>query len=381
MRTAAIIVAAGSGQRAGGDTPKQFWPLLGRPVLAWSASVFFDAGIGDIIIAVAPEQEAHAREAVGAIPVRFVKGGTTRTASVRAGLEAVPAADLILVHDAARPGLALATIRELIGEIADGAVAVAPALPIADTLVRADESGRVTDAIERAGAHAVQTPQAFCANTLRACYAATSPSAQFTDDLSVVRAAGAEVRLTRGDPRLMKLTYKEDLHLIEALMRGASFLSVGHGFDAHRFGEGDHVTLCGVRIPHHKGLIGHSDADAGWHALVDAILGALGQGDIGAHFSPSDPNWKDADSVRFLEHARDLARALDARIQHVDVTIICERPKVSPHREIMRARTAEALGLPVERVSVKATTTERMGFCGREEGLAAQATATLERLR
>ncbi len=379
MSTAAIIVAAGSGQRAGGGTPKQFWPLLGRPVLAWSVATFAEAGVDQIVIAIAPDQEARAREALAAWKVDFVHGGATRTASVRSALAAASDADVVLVHDAARPGLTAAMVRTLVEQVQQGADAVAPALPLSDTLLRSDGAGRVRETIDRADAHAVQTPQAFRGAVLRAAYAAAG--ADFTDDLSVVRAYGGETQLVRGDVRLMKLTYPEDITVIETLMSGERFTCVGHGVDAHRFGEGDHVTLCGVRIPHHKGLLGHSDADAGWHALVDAILGALGEGDIGAHFPPSDPRWKGADSERFLRHARELAEAAGARILHVDVTILCERPKIGPHREAMRARTAAVLGLPVERVSVKATTTERMGFLGREEGLAAQATATLERRR
>jgi 2-C-methyl-D-erythritol 4-phosphate cytidylyltransferase/2-C-methyl-D-erythritol 2,4-cyclodiphosphate synthase len=214
---------------------------------------------------------------------------------------------------------------------------------------------------------------------LRAAYAALPGDAAMSDDLGVTRAYGAEARLMAGDARLMKITYPEDAAMLERLMRGERITCVGNGVDAHRFGAGDYVSLCGVRIPHDKGLVGHSDADAGWHALVDAILGGLGQGDIGAHFPPSDPQWKGADSERFLRHAVQLAVEADARILHVDVTLLCERPKIGPHRDRMRARTAEVLGLPVERVSVKATTTERMGFLGREEGLAAQATATLDR--
>jgi 2-C-methyl-D-erythritol 4-phosphate cytidylyltransferase/2-C-methyl-D-erythritol 2,4-cyclodiphosphate synthase len=225
----------------------------------------------------------------------------------------------------------------------------------------------------------VQTPQAFRADALRAAYAALAPAASMTDDIAVVRANGVEATLIEGDAKLMKITYPEDFAMIERMLGGERITCVGHGVDAHRFGDGTFVTLCGVQIPHSKGLVGHSDADAGWHALVDAILGALGEGDIGAHFPPSDPQWKGADSERFLRHAALLAERAGAKIIHVDVTLLCERPKIGPHRDAMRARTAEVLGLPLSRVSVKATTTERMGFTGREEGLAAHATATVER--
>jgi 2-C-methyl-D-erythritol 4-phosphate cytidylyltransferase/2-C-methyl-D-erythritol 2,4-cyclodiphosphate synthase len=288
-------------------------------------------------------------------------------------------ADIVLIHDAARPGLSADMVRSLIKAIETGAAGAAPALPVADALRRADAGGDVVGEIERDGVMRVQTPQTFRTDALRAAYVALPDDAAMSDDLAVVRANGGVCVLVPGDARLMKITYREDLALMEKLLSGERVTCVGGGIDAHRFGEGDHVTLCGVRIAHDKGLVGHSDADAGWHALVDAILGALGEGDIGAHFPPSDPQWKGADSERFLRHAAKLAADAGARIVHVDITLVCERPKIGPHREAMRARTADVLGLPLSRVSVKATTTERMGFLGREEGLAAQATATLER--
>jgi 2-C-methyl-D-erythritol 4-phosphate cytidylyltransferase/2-C-methyl-D-erythritol 2,4-cyclodiphosphate synthase len=310
--------------------------------------------------------------------VRVVAGGATRTDSVRAGLAAVDGAEIILIHDAARPGLTPDIVRALINATSDAA-GVAPALAVADTLRRVDGAGLITGDVDRTALMRVQTPQAFRADALRAAYAALSAGEALTDDLSVVRSRGGVVKLIAGDERLMKLTYPEDRVLLERLLSGERVTCVGNGIDAHRFGPGDHVTLCGVRIAHDKSLVGHSDADAGWHALVDAILGALGDGDIGAHFPPSDPQWKGADSERFLRHAAELASKAGARILHVDVTLVCERPKIGPHRDAMRARTAEVLGIPITRVSVKATTTERMGFIGREEGLAAQATATLDR--
>lgn len=311
--------------------------------------------------------------------MRIVDGGTTRTGSVRNALAAVGAADAILVHDAARPGLSADLIRALLAELEAGAAAVAPALAVPDTLRRADALGRIVEDVVREGVMRIQTPQAFRADILRAAYAALAADASMTDDIAVVRASGVEAKLIEGDAKLMKITYPEDMAMLERMLGGERITCVGHGVDAHRFGDGTFVTLCGVQIPHGKGLVGHSDADAGWHALVDAILGALGEGDIGAHFPPSDPQWKGADSERFLRHAVKLAERAGARIVHVDVTLLCEAPKIGPHREAMRARTAEVLGLPLNRVSVKATTTERMGFTGREEGLAAQATATVER--
>ena len=377
---AALIVAAGRGERAGGEIPKQYMSLLGRPVLRWSVDAVAQAGAEQIVVVIVPEHENLCRGATDGGPaVRIVPGGATRTDSVRAGLAAIESADVVLVHDAARPGLTADVVRALLGAIETGAAGAAPALPVADSLRRADARGAVTDEVERDGLMRVQTPQAFRTSALRAAYAALPADAAMSDDLAVVRAHGGACVLVPGDARLMKITYPEDLALMEKLLSANRVTCVGAGIDAHRFGPGDHVTLCGVRIAHDKSLVGHSDADAGWHALVDAILGALGEGDIGAHFASSDPQWKDADSEQFLRHAAKLAADAGARIMHVDVTLVCERPKIGPHREAMRARTAEVLCLPLSRVSVKATTTEGMGFLGREEGLAAQATATVER--
>jgi 2-C-methyl-D-erythritol 4-phosphate cytidylyltransferase/2-C-methyl-D-erythritol 2,4-cyclodiphosphate synthase len=380
MTVAALIVAAGGGTRAGGHIPKQYRDLSGRSVLWWSVQAFVEAGIGQIAVAVGAGQEDLAHAALlGASPVTLVQGGTTRTASVRAGLAALGGADIVLIHDAARPGLTPSIISALIGAIEAGAAGAAPALPVVDALRRTDDAGHIVGEVERADLVGVQTPQAFRGGALRAAYAAAAQDASFTDDLAVMRAHGGDVVVIPGDPRLMKLTYAEDFAILERLLGGQYITCVGSGFDAHRFGDGDHLTLCGVRVAHGRGLIGHSDADAGWHALVDAILGALGEGDIGAHFPPNDPKWKGADSEKFLRHAVKLTHDAGTRIMHVDITLICEAPKIGPHREAMRARTAEVLGLPLSRVSVKATTTERMGFTGREEGLAAQATATLQR--
>lgn len=379
MKTAALIVAAGRGERLGGDIPKQYRILGARSVLAWSVQALAEAGVGQIVVAVAAGQAELCRAATkDGPPVQIVTGGESRTASVRAGLAALKDAELIHIHDAARPGLKAEVVKALEDAIARGADGASPALSITDSVRRVDAHTRVVADVERDGLMRVQTPQTFRASVLRNAYAALSDSASVSDDLAVVRAYGGRCVLIPGDPRLLKLTYPEDFAVLERMM-SERVICVGNGVDAHRFGDGDHVTLCGVKIEHSKGLVGHSDADAGWHSLVDAILGALGEGDIGAHFPPSDPQWKGADSERFLRHARQLADAAGARILHVDVTLLCERPKIGPHRDRMRQRTADVLGLPIERVSVKATTTERMGFLGREEGLAAQATATLER--
>ena len=382
MRVSGIIVAAGRGERAGGGIPKQYRVLAGRPVLAWSIEALAGASVGPIVVAINRDHEAQFASATkdGSVVLR-VLGGETRTASVRSGLDALAAnaPDIVLIHDAARPGVSAELIQQLVAEIEAGADGAAPALPLADSLRRIDGQKRVVGEADRAGLMAVQTPQAFRFAKLRDAYARLASDAAPTDDIAVAVAAGLDVRLVAGDPKLIKLTYPEDAAMIEHALGGTRATIVGSGVDAHRFGPGDHVMLCGVRVTHDKGMIGHSDADVGWHALVDALLGAIGDGDIGAHFPPSDPQWKGANSEVFLRHARDLVEKDGARILHVDVTLMCERPKIGPHREAMRARTAEVLGLSIAQVSVKATTTERMGFLGREEGLAAQAVASVER--
>lgn len=378
MKAAALIVAAGRGERAGGEIPKQYRLLMGRPVVAWSVEAFAAAGLRDIVVAIAPEHAPLLRQALEqGQGVRVAEGGATRSDSVRAGLAALPPdSSVVLIHDAARPGLTPETVHALIAAIEAGADGAAPALPLFDALWRGE--GASLAHVDRTGLQRIQTPQAFKFDLIRSAYAAAGAQS-FADDVAVARAAGAAIRLIPGDDRLMKLTVQQDFDTLERLMSSSRITCVGSGFDAHRFGVGDHVTLCGVRIPHDRGVLGHSDADAGWHALVDAILGALGEGDIGAHFPPSDPQWKGADSELFLRHAKALADRAGARLAHVDITLICERPKIGPHRESMRRRTADVLSLPLSRVSVKATTTERIGFTGREEGLAAQATATLDR--
>ncbi|HVY85698.1 MAG TPA: bifunctional 2-C-methyl-D-erythritol 4-phosphate cytidylyltransferase/2-C-methyl-D-erythritol 2,4-cyclodiphosphate synthase [Caulobacterales bacterium] len=379
MRVAGIIVAAGRGERVGGEIPKQYRDLGGQSVLGWSVRAFASANIEEILVVVSAEHMDLAKSALIGLPsVRIVTGGPSRTASVRAGLAKLGEAAGVLIHDAARPGLTAETIRALLNELEGGASAVAPALPLSDALKRVDEQGRVLGEVGRSGLRRVQTPQAFRAAAIRAAYANADPDAVFDDDLAVAAAAGFAAKLIPGDDRLLKLTFPEDFAIMERMLTENRTTRVGTGFDAHRFGAGDHVTLCGVRVAHDKGLVGHSDADAGWHALVDAILGAISAGDIGQHFPPSDPQWAGADSEVFLRHAAGLVNERGGRIIHVDVTLICERPKVSPHREAMRRRTADALGLPLDCVSVKATTTERLGFLGREEGLAAQAVATIE---
>ena len=349
--------------------------------MRWSAEALLAAGAAPVVVVVADGDQANAAEALlGLDGWVTVPGGATRALSVQAGLAALKtqADDLaVLIHDAARPFVTESHVRALLDGLAgaDGAI---PALPVADTLKRSDAAGGTTTA-PREGLHRAQTPQAFRLSVLRRAYAAwPAGAAEPTDDAQVVERAGGRVALVAGDPMLMKLTYPEDFTMAERLVQPVLITRVGQGFDAHRFGPGDSVTLCGVRIAHDHGLIGHSDADAGLHALTDALLGAIGDGDIGVHFPPSDPRWKGADSGVFMRHAVSLLRARGGQLVNVDVTVICERPKLGPHRQAMRESLAALLDLPIDRISVKATTTETMGFTGREEGLAAQALAVVQ---
>jgi 2-C-methyl-D-erythritol 4-phosphate cytidylyltransferase/2-C-methyl-D-erythritol 2,4-cyclodiphosphate synthase len=378
MSFSAIIVAAGSGERAGPGAPKAWRDLAGRPVARWSVEALLAAGARRIVVVVAPDRVGHARTVLQGLPGwTVVEGGATRAASVQAGLAALDGEDgeAVLIHDAARPFVSGEHVARLLAALAgaDGAIL---ALPVADTLKRG--AGVIEATVAREGLWRAQTPQAFRSAALRAAYAAWPAGAEPTDDAAVIEQAGGRVALAAGDPLLMKLTYPEDFAMAERLAGAARITRIGQGLDAHRWGPGEAVWLCGVRIDHDQGLIGHSDADAGLHALTDAILGAIGEGDIGEHFPPSDPQWRGASSDRFLVHAAALAAAKGARILNADVTLVCERPKIRPHRDAMRARIAELLGLPVSRVSVKATTTEGMGFTGREEGLVAQAVVAVE---
>jgi 2-C-methyl-D-erythritol 4-phosphate cytidylyltransferase/2-C-methyl-D-erythritol 2,4-cyclodiphosphate synthase len=326
---------------------------------------------------VAPGDEAAACAAFAGLDRwRLAVGGAERIDSVRAGLAALPeGTEAVLIHDAARPFLRGEHVAALLAalETADGAL---PCLPVGDTLKREDEAGLSTT--PRDGLFRAQTPQAFRLDRLMAAYAAWPAGETPTDDAAVAERAGLKVVRTPGDPMLMKLTYAEDFTMAERLAGGSRIVRTGFGYDAHRFGPGEAVWLCGVEIAHDRALVGHSDADAGLHALTDALLGAVGDGDIGDHFPPSDPQWRGASSDRFLRHALERVRRMGGRVLNVDVTLICERPKIKPHRAAMRARLAELLELPLDRVSVKATTTEGMGFTGREEGLAAQAVASVE---
>jgi 2-C-methyl-D-erythritol 4-phosphate cytidylyltransferase / 2-C-methyl-D-erythritol 2,4-cyclodiphosphate synthase len=367
MKTVALIVAAGRGERAGGDVPKQYAMLGGVPVIARAVDAFGDM---PVFVVIGAGQEALAQGALADRRVTLVTGGAERQDSVRLGLEAIGSADRVLIHDAARCLLPCAVIDRLLAALDthDGAV---PVLSVADSVARAD--GLLGDAVDRSGLVRVQTPQAFRFNAIMTSHHAwAGPPA--TDDAQVARAAGFNVVAVEGDAMLEKITRPEDFAAAAnrlLVSRSAS------GFDVHRLEAGEELWLGGVLIPHDKGLSGHSDADVALHAITDAVLGCIGAGDIGSHFPPSDAQWRGASSDRFLDHGRGLVAAKGGVIDFVDLTIICEAPKVGPHRETMRARIAEILQVPPSRISVKATTTERLGFTGRGEGIAAQAIATV----
>lgn len=372
---AAVIVAAGEGLRAGQPLPKQFAPWRGKPVLRHSLEVLQAAGARELVIAIPANARAEAERVIkGIAGVHLVPGGATRQASVRAALEALAEAapERVLIHDAARPDLPEAVIDRLLDALATQAGAI-PVLPIVDSLVAADDTLMGAPA-DRAALRRVQTPQAFRFADILAAHRAWSGAANAGDDAQVLQAAGGQVALVAGDERLAKLTFAADF-----AAPTAPPIRVGTGFDVHRLVAGEELWLGGLLIPHAKGLAGHSDADVVLHAIVDAVLGALGDGDIGVHFPPSDPRWKGAASSQFLMHAAGLARAAGYAIAHLDCTIICEAPRIGPHRAAMRARIAELAGLAVEAVSIKGTTTEGLGFTGRGEGIAAQAIATLVR--
>ena len=377
MRVIALLMAAGSGSRFGAAEPKQFLPLLGRPILRHAAEALLaDGAVEALLPVVAPGQAARVLAMLEGLPcLPAVEGGASRQESVRAGLEALAeqAPDAVLVHDAARPILPPGCIPALLAalEAHPGAI---PAQPVTDTL-KAGQDGTILRTVPRAGLYRAQTPQAFRFAALLDAHRAATDEA--TDDASLLEEAGLTVALLAGSENNLKVTYPEDLARAEAALLPRFLPAMGTGFDVHRLVEGRPLILCGLTIPHDKGLDGHSDADVGLHALCDAIYGALAEGDIGRHFPPSEAEWKDADSARFLRHAAGRVAARGGIITHADVTLICERPKIGPHADAMRARLAELMGIPVARVSVKATTTERLGFTGRGEGIAAQAAATL----
>jgi 2-C-methyl-D-erythritol 4-phosphate cytidylyltransferase / 2-C-methyl-D-erythritol 2,4-cyclodiphosphate synthase len=399
---AGVVVAAGRGTRTGLAAPKQYAPLAGRPVLRWALEALAaHPAIGPIVAVIDPADRPLYDQAAaglqGLLPP--VAGGTTRQDSVRHGLEALAEnrPDFVLIHDAARPFVSAALLDRILAALTPEAGLV-PTLPVADSLKRVAEGGdvgrvkssvmgggvgggvgSVVDNVVRDGVAAAQTPQAFpFAAILQAHRQALQAGASdLTDDAAVAAAAGFPVRTVAGERGNLKLTTGEDFAFAEAWLARRQEWRTGQGFDVHAFGQGNHVMLCGVAVPHTRGLTGHSDADVGLHALTDAVLGALGEADIGAHFPPSDPAWRGAGSDRFLADAAGRVARRGGAIVHLDVTLICERPRIGPYREAMRARVAEIAGIEASRVSVKATTSEGLGFTGRGEGIAAMAAATL----
>ncbi len=395
QRNIALVVAAGRGLRAGGGLPKQYRPIRGRAILRRTVEALLaHRRIAAVQVVIAADARAFYDAALAPLcdDARLlapVTGGASRQESVLRGLEALAripdgAPDVVLIHDAARPFVSAALIDRVLGAVEAERGAI-PALPLVDTVKRADDECLVTGTVERHGLWRVQTPQGFPFAPILAAHRRAGGGA-LTDDAAVAEAAGLSVRLVPGDEDNFKITTADDFRRAERLLATvaadapaapAPIPRIGQGFDVHRFGPGDHVMLCGLAIPCDAGLIGHSDADVVLHAVTDAILGALALGDIGQHFPPSDPRFKDAASARFLAHALDLTRVRGGRLVHCDVTIIGEKPRIAPHRERLRGELAALLGLKREAVSLKATTTEKLGFTGRDEGLAAQAVVTI----
>ncbi len=373
MHIAAIIVAAGRGTRAGGKLPKQWQSLRGRPVLAHTLAAL-QPHVTTNVVVVHPDDSALWDQS-GLLADIVVQGGATRDASVRAGLEALAnhAPELVLIHDAARPLVSARIITDVIAALASNPCA-APALPVTDALWTGT-ADQVTGTQDRAGLFRAQTPQGFhFAKILQAHRSLPGP---FADDVAVARAAGLDVAIVTGAEDNLKITGPDDLARAARLMESTMDIRMGNGYDVHRFGPGDHVWLCGVKVPHARSLQGHSDADVGMHAITDAIYGALGKGDIGQHFPPSDPQWRGAESQIFLKHAANLAVENGFAISNMDCTLVCEHPKIGPHQSAMKAALAAITDVDEDRISVKATTSERLGFTGREEGIASLATVTL----
>ena len=370
---ALILVGAGRGERAGGKIPKQYRLLRGIPLLAHTLKNAVSTELFNRTVLVIASGDDRAAELFPGATI--VTGGTSRTASVRAGLDALcdDPPRFVMIHDAARPFLDADLVMPLMSALKthDGAV---PALPIADAL-----KSEAFDPVDRNQMRRVQTPQAFDYAKIKAAFDASPPDATTHDDIAIARNAGLSLAFTPGSERNFKVTWPEDFAKAEAILSASTISVIGSGFDVHRLAVSEEpLRLCGIEVESKYRLVGHSDADVGLHAITDAILGAVAQGDIGDHFSPSDPQWKGAKSDQFLRHALKLASDADATLRHIDLTIICERPKVKPYRQAMRERVAEISGLPVGRVSIKATTTETLGFTGRKEGIAAQALATME---
>ncbi len=376
MRIIALIVAAGRGSRAGGEMPKQ-WQMLGdRRVIDHTLAAFANhPEIDTIAVVLHPDDMGKAGDFTDKGMI-VATGGADRATSVRNGLAALGDGGYVLIHDAARPCVSHAVITGVIRAL-DAGPAAAPGLAVTDALWQAG-GGLITGTKDRSGLFAAQTPQGFDLGLIRAAHAAYNGTA--ADDVEVARAAGIPVTMTPGDADNIKITTADDFARARRILEAIMDIRTGNGFDVHAFGPGDHVMLCGLKIPHDQGLVGHSDADVGMHTVTDAIYGALAMGDIGQHFPPSDPQWKGASSDVFLRHAAALAREMGFTLTHVDCTLVCEYPKVGPHAAEMRKIMAAILQIDIARVSVKATTSERLGFTGRGEGIACMATATLVKL-
>ena len=381
-QTIALVVAAGRGSRLGGDRPKQYLPLAGAPILRHTLrALAAHPDISGVRAVIHPDDaDAYHAAASGLQAMAPVLGGASRQESVLLGLESLAAdpPERVLIHDGARPFVDAATIDRVLAALETHAGAI-PAIPVADTLKRAGADRTIQETVPRAGLWRAQTPQGFRFQEILAAHRQAAGRVEASDDAAVMERAGQAVGLVEGNPENVKVTTQDDLTRAERWLAGAAETRVGQGYDVHRFADTPGpVMLCGVPVDHDHGLAGHSDADVGLHVVVDALLGALGEGDIGHHFPPSDPQWKGADSAQFVTRALEIAASRGARLVHVDVTLICERPKVGPHRTEMAARLAELLQLPASRVSVKATTTEGLGFTGRREGIAAQAAVTVQ---
>ncbi len=379
-RIAVLVVAAGKGERAGTELPKQYERLAGKPMLRRTveafAALFSDSKWPVLVVIGAGQTELAAQALAGLSLPPPVTGGATRQESVRLGLEALAkdAPDFVLIHDAARPLISRKVIGDVVAALEGGADGALPMIAASDTLRRAGNDGRWS-LVARENLYRAQTPQGFVYAKIAAAHRMHAGT-EVTDDVALAELAGMKVQMVEGEEKNIKVTRKQDFALAESLI-GAD-VRTASGYDVHKFKEGDHIWLCGLKVPHSHGLEGHSDADVGLHAITDALLGCIGEGDIGQHFPPTDARWKDAPSWKFLDHAANLVAARGGVISHVDVTIICERPKVGPHRDAMKAKIAEILKIEEARVSVKATTTEGLGFTGRREGIAAQAIATVK---
>lgn len=377
-KTAALIVAAGRGQRAGDGLPKQYRDLDGAPVLSRTLRAFHQhPRIDKIMVVIHPDDQELFDLANQTTLATHCFGGENRSQSVRNGLDALRAdsPDHVLVHDAARPFVSDDLITRLCQAL-DGGQAAIPGLPITDATFRRN-GDEISASLDRDTLVRAQTPQAFHFTTLMSAFDATDSGDSFPDEASLVRSCGIGVKIVDGDPANIKLTFAEDFQMPHSFHQMITVS--GTGYDVHRLGPGDGIWLCGVEVPCPFDLIGHSDADVGLHALVDALLGAIGAGDIGQHFPPTDPRWKGVASAAFVDHAVSLARSAGATPVHADITLICESPKIGPHRDAMKARVSDLLGMPPESVNIKATTTEGLGFAGRGEGIAAQAIVTVKR--